>query len=335
MLFRSVAPLIPTPYNLTVSDAYGCASDPDQAIVTVNSLPPTGNTVTGNVSYAFGTCNEQMHDVAITLTPTGGGSSFTGTTAATGQGNYSIPGVTTGTYWVKLHSDKPWGGVTSADITAMENHYRASRPVLLQGIKRLAGDVYQNSTSHIVNVDDRNAVNNRMNNQSYNAFPGDWVFTKTADIAATSYPIQYSNDNYNGSGFTTIKITVDATHTSFNYSALCYGDVNASNNGLKVDVLPVYDGTAEDWFNLFNYPNPFAGKTTFSFEQSVPGNATIRVYNMMGKLMATLGGHDLSEGKHEIVFDAAGYAPGVYVYTFTLKTVNDVMIQNGKLVIMK
>ena len=302
-------------------------------------MPLSGYTVSGNIAYAFGSTNEQMHDVAITLIPVGGGSNYTGTSAATGQGNYSIPGVPNGNYYVKLHSPKPWGGVTSADITAMENHYRASRPVLLQGIKRLAGDVYLNSSAATVIDLDRNAVYNRMMNVSYSPFPGDWVFTKAIDISSTNFPnIQYANDDYaiNGSlGYTTIVITVSGNTTGQDFRALCYGDVNASYNGLKVDELPVYDGTAENWFNLINYPNPFAGKTTFSFEQSVDGAATIRVFDLMGKNVATIENPDMIKGTHELVFDAAGFAPGVYIYTFTLKTINDIMIQNGKLVIMK
>jgi parallel beta-helix repeat protein len=337
----TVSPAATQTYNLVVTDAFGCASDADQATVTVNAMPASGNTVTGTISYAFGTVNAQMHDVAITLTPVLGGASYTGTSAASGNGTYSIPGVPDATYYVYLHSPKPWGGVTSADITAIANHYRASRPCLLTGIKRLAGDVYLNSAAASVNVDDKNEVQARINNSAY-TFPGDWVFTKTSDISVNPFPAQFANDGYSGgSAFSSIQIIVAAaTPASLvnNFSALCYGDVNASYNGVKTTEInnpTVYDGTTEDWFELSNYPNPFVGQTNFTYNQAVEGEATIQIFNLMGGLMGKIVNPDRSEGSHKIAFDGSRLAPGIYIYVFTLRTKDDVLTQNGKMVIVK
>lgn len=329
----TVSPAVTTTYYLTVFDAFGCSSSQAEVTVTVNDLPLTGNTVTGNVAYAFGTVNTQMHDVEVKLVGSEG--TFTGYTSPTGPGNYEIPGVPDGTYTVYLRSPKPWGGVTSADVTAIANHYRATRPVLLHGIKRLAADVVVHSSAHTVNVDDRNAVNLSLT-QGPGPFPGSWVFTKLADINSTNYPIQYANDAYNGQGFSTIEITVENGNLVHNFRALCYGDVNGSYNGLKIieiDTPLVYDGTEEDWFELNNYPNPFAGKTTIRFYQPVEGYATIEVFNFMGNKVKTIENASRTEGEHLITFDGHGLAPGVYIYTLTLKTSDDILTQTGKMVI--
>ena len=131
-------------------------------------------------------------------------------------------------------------------------------------------------------------------------------------------------------------ITVLDAAVTQNFKSLCYGDVDASYTGIKeAEILSTNDGTQDDWFELSNYPNPFAGQTTFSYSQPVEGMATIRIFDLMGNLVKVIDNADQSEGEHEISFDAQGIAPGVYLYVFTLKTSDDMMMQNGKMVIMK
>jgi len=43
----------------------------------------------------------------------------------------------------------------------------------------------------------------------------------------------------------------------------------------------------------------------------------------------------LPEGKHEISYDGSQLAPGVYVYILTLYTHDDVLMQRGKMLIIK
>jgi len=327
-----VSPSSTTTYTLNVTDAYGCTDpDGDQVLVTVNALPPSGNTVTGNVAYAFGTINAQMHDVVVTLTGTGSEGTFTGTTAPTGNGNYSIPGVPDGTYIVTLNSPKPWGGVDNADVTAIANHYRASRPVILTGIKRLAADVVGSSSSVVVNSSDRDEVFNRIKTPpTVTGFStGDWVFTKDGDKTAAPFPLQYAN-----SLGSSIQITVGVGSTTHNFSALCYGDVNASYNGIKESEIPLYDGTEDDWFSLVNFPNPFSGQTTFSYNLPVEGKSVIEVFDLTGNRLAVLENEDMKEGVHEIYFNGRDLAPGVYLYMLSVKTSTDIMIQKGKMIVM-
>jgi hypothetical protein len=318
-------------YSLVVTDAYGCSSNADDVEVT-EPLEST-YTVSGYVSYAYNNTNKWMHNVEVKLE---GAQTYIGYTASNGNGYFEIPGVPDGTYTVYLSSPKPWGGVTSTDITLIGNHYRARNPIPLVGIKRLAADVVANSTAATIDNGnlDKNMVNSKRLNPAVQFQTGNWVFTK-ADMIDQAGPTYYYSRAGN-TAFSNIEITVFNGNVTQDFKSLCYGDVDASYTGIKeAEILSTNDGTQDDWFELSNYPNPFAGQTTFSYSQPVEGMATIRIFDLMGNLVNVIDNADQSEGQHEISFDAQGFAPGVYLYVFTLKTSDDMMIQNGKMVIMK
>lgn len=69
-----------------------------------------------------------------------------------------------------------------------------------------------------------------------------------------------------------------------------------------------------------NYPNPFNPETTIAFELGAAGLATLRVYDLLGREVATLVDGVLPAGRHTVVFDArqAGRLPsGTYLYRLT------------------
>jgi photosystem II stability/assembly factor-like uncharacterized protein len=77
-------------------------------------------------------------------------------------------------------------------------------------------------------------------------------------------------------------------------------------------------------FSLYqNYPNPFNPATTIRFETPLNptfgkggtgGLVTLKVYNLLGKEMATLVNEKLSAGTYEVNWDASAYPSGVYFY---------------------
>ncbi len=70
-----------------------------------------------------------------------------------------------------------------------------------------------------------------------------------------------------------------------------------------------------------NFPNPFNPSTTIKF--TVPKSAnpsdrvTLKVYDMLGKDIATLVNEDLSAGTYQFEWNAANLASGVYFYRLT------------------
>ena len=63
-----------------------------------------------------------------------------------------------------------------------------------------------------------------------------------------------------------------------------------------------------------NYPNPFNPATTINFRIAQSGRASLKVYDLLGREVATLINEELTRGDHEKTFDAEGLPSGMYLY---------------------
>ncbi|RPH99091.1 MAG: T9SS C-terminal target domain-containing protein [Calditrichaeota bacterium] len=66
-----------------------------------------------------------------------------------------------------------------------------------------------------------------------------------------------------------------------------------------------------------NYPNPFNPSTTISFNVAKSGNISLKVYDVTGRHIATPAQGIYQAGRHEVVWNADGFASGVYLYTMS------------------
>ena len=81
-----------------------------------------------------------------------------------------------------------------------------------------------------------------------------------------------------------------------------------------------------------NYPNPFNPTTKIQYNLPQNSFVNLRVYNAIGKEVASLINSVVPAGTHEVVFDASRLNSGVYFYT--LKTGNN-FVQTRKMILMK
>jgi len=63
-----------------------------------------------------------------------------------------------------------------------------------------------------------------------------------------------------------------------------------------------------------NQPNPLSGSTRIRYALPEAGAVTLRVYDALGRLVATLVDGERPAGTHEAVWQTRGAATGVYVY---------------------
>ncbi|MBU1937457.1 S8 family peptidase [bacterium] len=68
---------------------------------------------------------------------------------------------------------------------------------------------------------------------------------------------------------------------------------------------------------LGNYPNPFNPTTTISYDVRTPGQVTLKVYDIMGRLATTLYDGNAQIGRHQVQFDGSGLASGIYFVHMT------------------
>ena len=67
-----------------------------------------------------------------------------------------------------------------------------------------------------------------------------------------------------------------------------------------------------------NYPNPFNPSTKIKFLLIEVGLASLRVYDLLGREVATLVNEELLAGEHEVSFEASALASGMYIYTLSV-----------------
>jgi hypothetical protein len=111
------------------------------------------------------------------------------------------------------------------------------------------------------------------------------------------------------------------------------GEWELSNRAIKIwercDVGA--DETPATFALSQNVPNPFNPTTSISFTLGETGVASLKVFDLAGREVATLVSGVLARGAHSVEFDGANLASGVYVYTLQAGTT----VESRKMVLMK
>lgn len=82
----------------------------------------------------------------------------------------------------------------------------------------------------------------------------------------------------------------------------------------SLDVRLTGPGIPEVYVLEQNYPNPFNPTTTIAFKLPTAGNTTLRVFDLLGREVATLVNGRWEAGSYAVTFDAGQLASGVYLY---------------------
>ena len=85
------------------------------------------------------------------------------------------------------------------------------------------------------------------------------------------------------------------------------------------------------YFLFQNYPNPFNPSTTIRYKIPISGYVNVKIFNILGKEIATLVNEYKFKGIYEVHFDASELPSGVYLYYLR---VND-FAENRKMILLK
>jgi hypothetical protein len=72
-----------------------------------------------------------------------------------------------------------------------------------------------------------------------------------------------------------------------------------------------------------NYPNPFNPSTVIRYSVPQTSEVTIRVYDMLGRVVTTLVNERKAEGVYELPFNVQGLASGTYFYRLQAGTFSE------------
>ncbi len=169
---------------------------------------------------------------------------------------------------------------------------------------------------------------------------GEW----SAPVNLTDSPGMNENTNH---GAPYIKSNGNNSYTAFVFMNYPAGYTGYFPNGAGLDTQPAvcYVGgwtftatgvedevSAPTGFALSqNFPNPFNPTTSIKFNVGERANVSLKVFDMLGREVATLVNEVKESGSYDVNFDAASLASGTYVYKLTAGN----FVETKKMVLLK
>ena len=143
--------------------------------------------------------------------------------------------------------------------------------------------------------------------------------TVVIDLSKTPVTLKkdmYLTDLFSGkvykipdTGINNVPLPIDGYQARvFYYGSDSVKVITAVNNELANNAVP---GS----YKLFqNYPNPFNPTSVIKYQTVKAGLVTLKVYDILGREVATLVNEVKAAGIHECIFNGSGLSSGVYIY---------------------
>ena len=106
---------------------------------------------------------------------------------------------------------------------------------------------------------------------------------------------------------------------------------------LLVDGIDKYaEGNIPGRYSLSqNYPNPFNPRTNINYELPITNYVDLSIYNLLGQKVVTLVDKKQTAGRHQVQWDASGFASGVYIYKLRAMDQRQNVVLSKKLLLLK
>jgi uncharacterized delta-60 repeat protein len=127
---------------------------------------------------------------------------------------------------------------------------------------------------------------------------------------------------------------VYVTGRSTSSKSSVYTTIKYSSGG--ADIVESTSNTPVSYFLSQNYPNPFNPTTTIEYQLPKASKVTMKVYDILGREVATLVDDEVKSGYHTATFDGLKHASGIYFVRMTAQGSDaKPYIKTMKIVLMK
>lgn len=318
------------------ADRIGISGDTSNINFVLLPKPVPNNSVSGIIEATDST-NVTGIVIAIKLGPT---ERFRRKYVETADslGNYSFTHIVPGTY---IFLAIPEGEYNPT-------FYRADGQTTLQW--KMADSVVVDSNSAITGINffvspesDSGAdyISGNVSDNSGNSIKGALVFAINSNQEISGFAITNVNGSYVIPGLVPGSYTIQSDYLGYTsgQSQNVNLDYTANYSGSASFVLSPEGVTSVESspslpkaFKLNqNYPNPFNPSTIISYSVPVNSFVTIKVYDIIGREVATLVNNNISAGNHKVTFDAADLSSGIYFYQIRAGN----FVQTKKMILLK
>ncbi len=214
--------------------------------------------------------------------------------------------------------------VGGTDTTAVNNNIGPSIQIFFDDTTYTNAELVNPNSTLIVKLSDNNGLNTTgtgvghklegiLNGQVNNPIDFTNYFTGDLNAGGRSGEINYKLNNLDPGNY---KLQVSAWDVFNNYSTKTTNFTVVNGQGLQIQ-------------DVYNYPDPFSGSTSFTFQQNLsqPLDVTIRVYTVAGRLIRQIKDNYVNDKFVKIFWDGRDQngdvlANGTYFYKILVKTVD-------------
>lgn len=127
-----------------------------------------------------------------------------------------------------------------------------------------------------------------------------------------------------------VKLDVKGDY-EYNLADCIYEENPATLNKENIDVQLNESLIPKEYTLEQNFPNPFNPNTQISYQLPKASFVTLKIFDMLGKEIATLVNEQQSAGRYEVKFEASSLASGVYIYKLQAGD----FVSSKKMILMK
>ena len=193
------------------------------------------------------------------------------------------------------------------------------------------------------NYTDRNYTSNSLRTKSFKAQAHSHIFSTGNRIRVIITNLDWCKNDawFLGTNPFVLPVLNNGTHTIY-----CDGNTYIDLPVIQVSGAPIANYFAADeessvatettQFSIKqNYPNPFNPTTTINYALPGTGKVEIKVYDILGREVATLINEVQDAGNHNVQFNASTLASGIYFYRINAVTTKGSFTDVKRMILVK